>query len=334
MTLRQVTRAIQWQGPNRLEVVDRQTPKPGPGDVLVRVEAVGLCSTDLELVSGDLAPTRCPVVPGHETSGRIEAVGSDVASLRVGERVAIQGIVGCGVCPPCLTGRTELCRTAYDEIGFTRDGGWADAMVVPAANAVTIPEAWAPELGALLEPFACCYGAVADESVAGRRVAVVGSGPAAIYFIVALRGLGADVIAAYLKRYEQADLARAMGATAVYLDPREEPGYDLVVDAVGSDASLSQAVGASYPGGRIILYGLRHEQATIPLRDVVVRTISIAGKSARPDVWPRAIAAIEAAPAVPTAVISLRASIWDIPGIVEAQLAGSRRDYKVVASPG
>lgn len=333
MTQRNVNRAIEWQGPDQLQIVERGPMAPGPGDVLVRVEAAALCSTDLELVSGSLATARCPVIPGHETSGRVEGVGLGVDAGRLGQHVAIQGIVGCGFCPPCIAGRIEFCRTAYDEVGFTRDGGWAERVIVPAGNAVPIPDAWSPELGALLEPFACCFGAVANEAIAGRRVAVIGTGPAAFYFILALRSLGAEHTAAYMKRPERADLARLMGATAVYLDPFEQLGYDLVVDAVGSDASLRQAVEACHPGGRIILYGLRDELATIPLRDVVIRTVSILGKSARPDTWQHAIAAIDASDVSPTELISRRVSLWDIPTIVAANLSGHTKDFKVVAQP-
>lgn len=332
MMNRQPSRAIQWQGPGQLRIIDRVLPEPGPGEVLVRVEAAALCSTDLELVSGSLTTARCPVVPGHETSGRIEGIGEGVDEARLGEHVAIQGIVGCGSCPPCTGGRIEFCRTAYDEIGFTRDGGWAEGMVVPSGNAVPIPQSWSPELGALLEPFSCCYGAVADEPVAGRRVAVIGTGPAALYFILALRGLGAEHVSSYMKRRDHADLAVRMGASAVHLDMLAEPGYDVVVDAVGSQASLRQSIAACHPGGRVILYGLRDEDATIPLRDIVIRTVSIAGKSARPDVWRRAISAIDSAHASPTEIISSRASLWSVPSIVDEHLTGSTKEFKVVAT--
>jgi threonine dehydrogenase-like Zn-dependent dehydrogenase len=326
-----LNRAVVLSAPGRLDYLERSVPRPGAGEVLVRVRAAALCSTDIELASGIVAWARLPLVPGHETTGVIVEVGDGVPSSRVGEPVAIQGVVGCGHCPPCLAGRIEFCRTAYDEIGFTRDGGWADYLAVPSPNAVRVPDHWSPELGALLEPFSCCFGAVADEDVAGRDVAVIGTGPAAFYFILSLRGLGAGRITAHMKRLDRADLAREMGADAVVGEAPSGPGYDLVVDAVGSDTSLRQAIAGCQPGGRVVLYGLRDETAAISVHDVVMRTITIAGKSARPDLWPRAIEAVDAAAASPIRLLTRRVSMEDIPGIVSAHLAGTAREFKVVA---
>ena len=120
-------RAFRVERPGDARLVDVPVPTPGPGEVLVRVEAVGICGSDLELIRGtrDAAFCRFPVVPGHEWSGVIADSAPDAPHLQVGTRVVVEGHHFCGACGPCLAGRTHLCAR-YDEYGFTRDGGYRE----------------------------------------------------------------------------------------------------------------------------------------------------------------------------------------------------------------
>src|SRR3989442_8890564 len=121
----------------RLEEIE--DPKPGPGEVLVRIHAAGVCGTDLHILDGMIKPTTYPMTLGHEAAGVIEKTGGGVA-MQPGTRVAIYNKIFCGRCEQCLRGRTNICDAEPEQLGFNRDGGDAEYAIVPEANAVPLPE--------------------------------------------------------------------------------------------------------------------------------------------------------------------------------------------------
>src|SRR5918993_1196640 len=149
-------RALVVDGPGRSAVTDVPEPVPGPGEVLVSVEAAGICGSDLELLDGrrPAAYTRYPVVPGHEWAGRVQAAGPGVRDLAPGDPVVAEGLRSCGVCERCTEGRTNLCVAGYAETGFTHPGALAERLVVPARLVHRLPAGRPVEPAALLEPAA------------------------------------------------------------------------------------------------------------------------------------------------------------------------------------
>src|ERR1035437_2571248 len=140
-----------------LEPTSRPKPRPGPGEVLVHVRASGLCSTDLHLLSGRQPLGDLPRIVGHELAGKVVELGEGVSRWRTGDRVTAAIDVTCGRCRRCLAGETQLCR-AMQRIGFERDGGHADFVVVPAANLVEVPAEISYEAAAILpDAVACMY---------------------------------------------------------------------------------------------------------------------------------------------------------------------------------
>jgi len=184
-------RALVVEQPGSIAVVKREDLHPGPGEVVARPAYCGICRTDLELLAGevDSAFVRYPLTLGHEWSGRVEAVGEGVAGIEPGQRCVAEGIIPCGVCASCLAGATNVCEI-YDEVGFTREGGAGDQILVPARVVHALDESVSLLDAAVVEPSAVVLTGLEKISPRpGLRVLVVGDGTIALLAVL-LAGLG------------------------------------------------------------------------------------------------------------------------------------------------
>jgi L-iditol 2-dehydrogenase len=270
--------ALVVSSPGVTALQQQARPVPGPGDVLIRPAAVGLCGTDLDILAGRIDPAyvRYPLVLGHEWSGTVLASGS--SSLPPGTRVVAEGIVPCGHCAGCRAGQTNLCAT-YDEMGFTRDGaaaGYAvvgETLVHPLAPSVSMAD------GALVEPASVVYRGLASITVKpGCRALVVGDGTVAL-LAAALLGLWSPAEIVVLgRRPAQAALAATAGAARFETGPDAAGGgYDLVVEAAGTTGAVLTALAAARRGGTVLLLGLPPHGATaaVPVDDLVNNDLTI-----------------------------------------------------------
>ena len=164
-------KAVVVERPHEVAWVEVETPVPGPDDVLVRSRAAGVCRTDIEMVIGRLTDprwVRFPLVPGHEWSGTIAEVGEGVADLAPGDRVVCEGMIPCNRCVRCKAGDTQLCEN-YDQLGFTRGGGYGEYVLAPRHVVHRLPDAVSFGAGVLVEPASCRpAGARARRAAAGR----------------------------------------------------------------------------------------------------------------------------------------------------------------------
>ena len=224
-----MTRTVVLEAPGSLRVEPRDVPVPGDDDVVVRVEWAGICGSDVDLFTGQ-RPTgfvRYPVVPGHEWAGDAVAVGAGVDPALVGHGVVAEGIRPCERCGPCRAGNAPQCGTGYDETGFTRDGAWADHLVVPAALVHRLPPGADLRAAAGIEPAACAAAAAERADViAGQRVVVVGGGTIGLLTAQLLRAAEPSELRAHVcaaMRREQALAARRyprdMTNVEFYVDP-------------------------------------------------------------------------------------------------------------------
>jgi L-iditol 2-dehydrogenase len=145
--------------PGVIAIQDLPTPTPGPGDVLLKVEACALCGTDQRVLSGE-KHVDVPIV-GHEITGCVAAVGAGITQYKPGERYIVQTVVGCGECPMCAIHRENLCEKGFKAIGYQWNGGFADYMIMPKKAVdqgclIPIPQDLSPEIGTLIEPLSCC----------------------------------------------------------------------------------------------------------------------------------------------------------------------------------
>ncbi|MCP2267176.1 alcohol dehydrogenase AdhP [Promicromonospora thailandica] len=271
-----------------LEVREIPVPEPGPGEVLVRIEASGLCHTDIHAAHGDwpVKPTP-PFVPGHEGVGRIEKLGPGVTSRSVGERVAIAWLgSACGECRYCIAGWETLCEQQQNS-GYSVDGAFAEYAVVRAGFAVPVPDG---VTSADAAPLSCAgvttYKAVKVARVSpAETVAVFGIGGLGHLALQYARIAGAFVIAVDVEDHKL-ELASRLGADHVVNAAREDPveaiqrlgGADVAVALAVSSSSFDQAFHSLRRGGRLVCVALPADGTIqLPIFDTVLKGISVIG---------------------------------------------------------
>ncbi|MFQ5427636.1 MAG: zinc-binding dehydrogenase [Thermodesulfobacteriota bacterium] len=282
---RQELRAAVFNGPGDLGVRRWSFSGLQNNEVLVRVKACGICGSDLNIFHRD------PPVPvywaGHEISGTVEQKGRGVRSLKKGARVSLSPLVPCQKCALCRGGRENLCASSTF-VSFNRPGGFADMVVVPAANVFEIPDGIEFDEAVLVEPFADALHAIRVAGpVAGRRALVIGCGTLGLLTIKALKLSGASYVAALGRHAYQRELALSMGADFA-IDPEaeydessrgEEAGFNLAFETAGGHGShsITTSIQALEPGGIIILSGVHYNTPRMNLKDLTEKEIQIRG---------------------------------------------------------
>ena len=280
--------AVVSQFTESLEIEDRDIPTPGIGQVLVRMEACGLCHTDIHAAHGDwpVKPS-LPFVPGHEGVGIIEALGDGVEHRAIGERVSIAWLgFACGECRYCIDGRETLCEKQQNS-GYSIDGAFAEYAVVSARFAVPVPAGISPMDAA---PLSCAgvttYKALKVASIVpAERVAIFGIGGLGHLAVQYARIMGGSVVAVDIEK-EKLDLAVELGAdyvvNAAETDPvaaiQELGGVDVALVLAASPRVFEQAFASLRRGGRLICVALPAEaNMSIPIFETVLKGISIIG---------------------------------------------------------
>jgi propanol-preferring alcohol dehydrogenase len=271
-----------------LTIEDRQIPEPAVGQVLVHLEACGLCHTDIHAANGDwpITPT-LPLVPGHEGVGIVEKLGEGVTRLRVGDRVAIAWLgFACGDCRYCIDGRETLCEQQLNS-GYSVDGAFAEYTVVSARFATLVPEGITAMDAA---PLSCAgvttYKALKVAAIVPtERVAIFGIGGLGHLAVQYARIMGGSVVAVDIEK-EKLDLAVSLGAdfvvNAAEVDPVEAihdlGGVDVALVLAASPRVFEQAFASLRRSGRLICVALPAEGTmSIPIFDTVLKGISIIG---------------------------------------------------------
>lgn len=277
-------KALVYTQPNQMQLQDRPMPQAAPGEVVLKIEAVGICGSDMHAWHGH-DPRRKPgLVLGHEFVGRI--VQSEAPGFDVGTRWTGNPLITCGTCDYCVQGRNNLCANRT-MVGMTRAGAYAEYMSIPAASLIAMPQDMPAGVGALTEPAATAWHAVnLSLRVLARplhecRVLVIGGGAIGMLAALLLRHLGA----AGLTLTELNPLRRASVAQAVpgvrAIDPRATPllenQFDFVIDAVGAKATRQQAFAAVKPGGVIMHIGLQDWASEIDMRKLTLAEITLLG---------------------------------------------------------
>lgn len=268
-----------------VETVD--DPTPASGQVVVAVDACGICGTDLHILRGEFAPT-LPVIPGHEFAGRIAAIGPDVDdlhNLREGERVAVDPSLYCNECRYCRSGHNNLCQR-WGAIGVTVAGGAAEYVAVPAANCVKLPEQVSTVDAALIEPLACAVrGYDVLSSQLGAHVLLYGAGTMGLIMLQLASRVGAVSVDVVEVNNERLEVARRLGPSRAVgnADELNQPdGWELVIDATGNAAAIQDGLGRVSPGGTFLQFGVADYDArvTIDPYRIYNKEITITGSMA------------------------------------------------------
>jgi threonine dehydrogenase-like Zn-dependent dehydrogenase len=281
---------------------DRPLPAvAAPDDVLVEVEACGICGTDLQILA---VPPGHPATPGtimgHELVGRVAGVGDSVTGLAVGTRVIIDPDPKCGSCDPCRAGRPASCLNVV-ALGIFRDGGLASHVLAPAATAHPIADGVPAAIAALAEPLACVVNGTRKAAARpGQGALIFGAGAIGCLFLAVFRASGCAPIVVVEPSAARAEVARAMGADEVVtpdrlgdvLANRMPAGADVVVDAVGNQ--LGTAIASAGMAGRIVVFGM-NANAREPIRQVEItqKSLAIFGTYITDFTFPEAIRLLE-----------------------------------------
>jgi len=242
-------------------------PIPGNGEIRIRVEAAGICHSDCHYRCGTASVARLPITPGHEIAGRIDALGPDVDGLAIGERVALHYLVTCGRCDFCARGLEQFCRSVQ-MLGKHRDGGYAEYVVVPARNAIPVPDGVGiAEAAIMMCSTATAFHALRKARIApGDRVAIFGCGGLGLSAIQLARACGAARV--YAVEIDPAKLIAAQGYGALPINPADGPVVRQLRDATGGDGvevalefaglplTQRQAVAALAVQGRAAIAGI------------------------------------------------------------------------------
>jgi (R,R)-butanediol dehydrogenase/meso-butanediol dehydrogenase/diacetyl reductase len=284
-----VMRAAVYHGAGDLRIVDRPTPRPGPGELLIRVSVTGICGTDAaELATGPhlywigsphpASGHAGPLIPGHELVGRVEALGIGVDGFELGELVASGAGVSCGGCRSCLAGRTNLCDR-YWTVGLQRDGGLAEFAAVPASICRSVePYGLTEDAAALAQPMAIAAHAVDRAApLAGEDVLVIGAGGIGGLIVYAAALAGARVVACDRDAARRATAA-SLGASRTVDSAAVDLGTgDVVFEVTGSPTGLDLAMGSVRRGGRVVVVGLQAPPSPMNLRLLALNEIQLIG---------------------------------------------------------
>jgi alcohol dehydrogenase, propanol-preferring len=275
-----------------LRLEDVPEPVPGPGQVLVRIHAAGVCGTDLHILDGMIKPDPYPMTLGHEAAGVVESAWDDTG-FSAGDRVAVYNKIFCGTCEQCLSGRHNICDTEPGQLGFTMDGGDAEYVAVPARNLVPVPA----EVDLATAAVLTCAGMTAVHAAKmsrlrlGETAVVDGIGGVGVLVVQAAHHAGARVIAV-ADSDEKRELAVSNGAAeGVVIGPGDDyanlpgtlremtggRGADVFFELVGTTESMGAGVRSLAKGGRFVATGYTDQPLSIhPIEFILSETSLVA----------------------------------------------------------
>lgn len=276
-------RALVYTQPNEMQLLEREQPLAADGEVVLKIDAVGICGSDMHAFHGH-DPRRKPgLVLGHEFAGTVSL--SRAAGWSEGMRVTGNPLITCGVCEFCVQGRDNLCANRT-MVGMTRPGAFAEYMSIPAASLVAIPPTMPTSHAAVTEPAATALHAInlsmraLTRPLPECRVLVIGGGAIGLFSALLLRSYGCrETVVAETNAARRASASRHAGCRTI--DPRERPAaaehYDLVIDAVGAKATRASALSAVKPGGVVMHIGLQDWASEIDMRKLTLAEITLLG---------------------------------------------------------
>jgi 2-desacetyl-2-hydroxyethyl bacteriochlorophyllide A dehydrogenase len=324
-------RAALLTGPRVLELLERDAPPPGPHEVLVRVESIGICGTDLSIYAGKI-PVAYPRVMGHEI------VGTLASGTRSGDRVLVDPGIACGRCTQCQENRSNICTRGW-LIGRDRDGGLCELVTVPSANVHPLPDGLDPTTAPLLQVLATCAHAQRRIGITpGESVVVLGLGVTGLLHLQLAKLRGAGPVIGVTRSAPKLAIAGGLGADGTAAADGTEAevvaealpgGADVVIECVGTVAALARAMEMVRTGGRILAYGTMTEATgSLPFYELYHKEIAIIGaRSARVEDFPFAIDAVASGRIALDPLVSAHHPLDDVAVAIEA--AGAPGALKV-----
>ncbi|GAF12428.1 starvation sensing protein RspB [Bacillus sp. JCM 19046] len=310
-------RAIQVLEPGKVDIVEIDRPvAEAEDDVVVKVERVGICGSDVHIYHGSNPFTVYPRVIGHEVAGVVEEIGVAVTNVQVGDRVSLEPITYCGHCYACKKGQPNVCAE-LEVFGVHRDGGMSEWMKAPSKNWHRVSEAVSTEAAALIEPLTIGAQATFRGDVqAGETVFIMGAGPTGIACLLLAKEKGATV---YISDFNQTrlDYAASIGAdhvinpSQVNVDAEierltEGELANVVIDAVGTHGTFEQAVRLASVAGTVVTLGFNETPSAIPSLLLTKKELTVVGSRLQTHQFKQVIKKVEAGEIEPAAIVSHR----------------------------
>jgi L-iditol 2-dehydrogenase len=314
-------------GVGSIEIKELPVPVPGADEVLVEVKANGICGTDQHIYHGKpgSASVTPPVILGHELSGVVARTGEGVTSLKAGDRVTIDPNIYCRECSYCRKSSYHLCDR-LQAIGVTRNGGMAQYCLVPAANAYVLPDSLTFEEGAMIEPLGCViHGIQQIRILPGSSVMIIGGGYIGMMMLQMAKMLGAAPVIVSEPDPAKRRTAESLGADDTW-DPTDSGlleeklarlggGADIVIECVGLEATMEQAVRWAGKGGQVLLFGVASPDASIRVSpfEIFSKELTIKGSFINPHTHEEAISLVSQVKIKIKPLISHRFGLSDLP---------------------
>jgi 6-hydroxycyclohex-1-ene-1-carbonyl-CoA dehydrogenase len=299
-----VMKAAVFYGPHQpLKIEEVPTPKPGPGELLIKTAACGVCHTDLHYIDHGV-PTfkKPPLILGHEPSGTVAAVGGGVSGFKEGDRILLPAVLTCGRCAPCRTGRENICDSMI-MFGNNIDGAYAEYVLAPAKDTFHLPDEIPLEEGSIIaDAISTPFHAVKNRAQVkpGDTVVVLGCGGVGINIVQVAAAVGGSVIAVDISS-EKLEWARKLGAD-VTINPKDDEnwtktvkkmtggGADIAIEAIGNPATIEAAFNSLRGGGRLVVLGYTHKDISLNAGRIMYREMEIVGSlGCRPVDYPKLI---------------------------------------------
>jgi 2-desacetyl-2-hydroxyethyl bacteriochlorophyllide A dehydrogenase len=334
-------KAVLFDGPHSLNLVSRSLRALRQGELLVRVEACGICGTDLHIVEGT-SRSSPPVVLGHEFAG-VVTEARNVSGIVPGQKVALDPNISCGECYYCRRGLVHLCENLR-ALGVDIDGGMAEECIVPWQQAFLLPDDMSPRQSAFLEPLSCAVHGIDLARISqGDTVVIVGAGPIGLLMVQLAAHAGAARVIAVELALEKRELALSLGATMV-IDPTGGDaitairdltlvGADVVIECAGTEETCALAISLARRGGRIVLFGVCPIGRTIALEphQVYFRELTILGSYVNPHTFARAVSLLHSGT---ISVDTFPVHLFPLEGIHDAlKLQRKGRSVKSILQP-
>ncbi len=328
-------KASRFLGNKTFAVADLPTPHAGPGELVLRNQVCGVCGTDVHIYHGEpgSADVNPPVVLGHEYSGEVVEVGEGVTGFAVGDHVTVDPNIYCGHCAYCQNGKKQLCPS-MEAIGVTRDGGFAQYSLIPAAQAFKLEPTVPWEAAAMAEPLACCLHGIDLAGIqVGDKVCVVGGGAIGLLMVQLAKLSGASQIVLSEPNEKRRQVGLQLGANAA-LDPTRPDsqeafaqvlggGANVVIECVGNVPAVKSAFQFAGKGATVLLFSVPKVDATfdLPLFDVYKKELTIKGSFVNPDTHARAVALINSGKVDFDPIITHRFTLDQLPEAIAMQMS-------------
>jgi 2-desacetyl-2-hydroxyethyl bacteriochlorophyllide A dehydrogenase len=281
-------KAAIWHGGKDVKIEEVPEPEVKTGEVLVRVKAAGICGSDVHAFEGKSKRRVPPLILGHEFSGVVADVGTGALDFRNGDRVVVEPAISCGKCEPCSNGRANICLEIR-LLGLHVPGAFAEYVAVPASKCCKLPDSVSFDEAALVEPLSVATHAVnMTPTKVGDNLLVIGSGVVGLMILqVARLGTSGSIFVSDLIDYKL-DLAKRLGANVIIHSGRENvskrvreltngKGVDAVMEAVGVQDTLQQALTVVKKGGEVTITGLLEQMMHVDIMKLVTNEITMRG---------------------------------------------------------